>query len=71
MKRLHHERMAEKAALAQCIRELEIKDEDNRIIGKLQREVIALRATFQLFASVLSAQPLHVAPIIRSSYRKI
>ena len=63
--------MAEKAAITRCIRELEIKDVDIRLTRTLQREVIALRATFQLFASVLSAQPLHVAPIIRSSYRKI
>jgi hypothetical protein len=35
----------------ELLKTLEAHSDDNRLIGKLQRELIAVRATYRLFAS--------------------
>jgi len=55
LKRLHNDGISERNALLHRVRELEVQSDDNRALGKLQREVMALRATYQSFASSFPA----------------
>lgn len=54
MGHMNDDRLLEGKALTRRVRQLEGNSDDNRIIGKLQREVIAMRTTYRLFARASS-----------------
>ena len=54
-KRLQDENLIEQELLKKRLRDIEARSDDDRIIGKLQREIIAMRTTYRLFARLKSA----------------
>lgn len=44
--------MAENEVLVKQLRHLETRSDDDRIIGQLQRKIITMRTTYQLFARI-------------------
>jgi len=62
---------AEQEHLRICLRQFEVRSEDDRIIGKLQREIIMMRTTYRLFARAKLLNIISFSILLQASMKQL